>query len=77
MVGADLLESTYGIAVVLANWTATNNPLASVGLTVKVNGPINNVESVANGTLPFTYNAGSQTVTTNLPLNLVDFVILR
>lgn len=73
LVEADLLESTAGIGVVLANYTG--RPQTELTLTIAVKGKVTAVASAKLGNLPFTQHNDMVTVT--LPLALVDFVTLE
>ena len=75
MVEADLLCSSQGTGVVLANYTG--KPQQRLDLGIVVPGRPSKIRSAERGTIPFRYDAASRRVLLSLPLDLVDFVVVK
>ena len=67
-VEANLLSSSKGSVALLANWTM--QPIPSLTVTIRSNGPVQSVESIKQGRLPLKSVAGAIEVT--LPLGATD-----
>ena len=72
-VEANLLSSAQGSVALLANWTM--QPIPSLTVTVRPNGPVQSVESIKQGRLPFKSVDGGIEVT--LPLGATDMLLLQ
>jgi hypothetical protein len=72
-VEANLLSSSHGRVVLLANWTM--QPIASLKVGVRLNGAVQSVESIKRGRLPF--RAINGVIEMTLPLDSTDMLLLQ
>lgn len=72
-VEANLLSSSKGSVALLANWTM--QPIPSLTVTVRPNGPVQSVESIKQGRLPFKSVDGG--IEVMLPLGATDMLLLQ
>ena len=75
MIEVDLLTGPAGSAVVLANYTGA--PQDRVALQVRADAAPGAVVSISRGPVPFRFDAAARRVTCELPLDAVDFVLLK
>ena len=72
MVEAPVLVSEKGVAVTLLNWT--NEPQQDVSLRVRVDGQVDTVGSVKQGTIPYREREGF--VELKMPVDTVDVLLI-
>ncbi len=72
-VETNLLSSSHGRVVLLANWTM--EPIRSLTVTVRPNGLVQSVESVKQGRLPF--HRVNDAIEMALPLGATDILLLH
>jgi hypothetical protein len=72
-VEANLLSSSQGQVVPLANWTM--QPIPALKVAIRANGPVQSVESIKHGRLVFQSVDGAVEVT--LPLDATDMLLLK
>lgn len=71
----DLLESDYGIGVVLSNYSGKTQQEVIVQIDARKQ--VNSVESVQKGKLKFIQDPKTKIVTVALPVDVFDFIILK
>ena len=72
-VEANLLSSSHGKVVLLANWTM--QPISPLMVTIRPSGPVQSIQSIKQGRLPFQSVNGAIELT--LPLGSTDMLLLQ